>query len=574
MLIHFTCQCGNPISMASQFAGKRARCKQCGRVVLVPSPAAVPPEPAPTPPPAFDEDVVLIPVTAGRGGVAGGYGGPTADGDEAVLIPVSGPTVPGWSTGGRGPGGRRGRPLLVAGIVVAGVGAAGLASGAYVYFARPSLPAFAARWFGQSAPVAAPVPSPGKKTTPAPSRFATRQQQPVPVNRPSPVRPPAREPQRSAPVVLLDLSGRWESDDLEYIEFRIQGDRIIGGREKNRAAGQEVRIVGGKILGSDKAVYEREYGAGGAASVERSADGTLMHVSQAGFGTRRSRMWKSGTRAPSEIAAAVPRPVPPPASQAPEKPEPGPPVFTTPAALAQALNSPSPQPVIWVQIDRKDVGDEQLKKLREWVEQGGVLWLDTDLARSFRLPLSPVPEDRVSGRAGCLATGQPVLGDLAPNTMVGYRLAPDHLAVHVSLAMAAQFGTGLLGWTASKQERLGTLQQPAAQARARRPAPRPRVRPADAAADELWLVCAVREQGRGAVVYRPREIDVTTETGRRFEAALRAYRPGRKASVAPEAAPRPGGMVRPLPGPPPGNPGERDDRRGQRDGTRIGGPAR
>ncbi len=90
MAVDVRCSCGAKFRVGDQWAGRRAKCKNCGAVVTIPSPAqpAAPPAPAPVPaasdplgsnaPPAdntfsdlFDED---IPVAA-TGGQQDGFGG-------------------------------------------------------------------------------------------------------------------------------------------------------------------------------------------------------------------------------------------------------------------------------------------------------------------------------------------------------------------------------------------------------------------------------------------------------------------------------------------------------------------
>lgn len=74
-VIQFRCECGNPISVSKELAGRRAKCNQCGRAMIIPAASPAIPTP-PGPPPA-----VPLPI-------------PAASPMQAIVTPVAQTVVP------------------------------------------------------------------------------------------------------------------------------------------------------------------------------------------------------------------------------------------------------------------------------------------------------------------------------------------------------------------------------------------------------------------------------------------------------------------------------------------------
>ena len=214
--------------------------------------------------------------------------------------------------------------------------------------------------------------------------------------------------------------------------------------------------------------------------------------------------------------------IPPPGTVPPPKPEvsgtppapPAPPArdpkedlatITTVEALSQALAAAEKKPVMWVRLSGTDLLDkpELRKQLQDWVRQGGVLWTDTDLARAFRfLFLKPAPQQRNRGYGGyvkVLAAEHKVLEGLSKQT-IQFDLAPSGLIISGSPTAIQRSMTPMLAWASS--------------------------------ANELSVVCAVRDYEKGKVIYRPGSIS-NDAAGKKFENNLMSFSAEQAKAAAP-----------------------------------------
>lgn len=176
-----------------------------------------------------------------------------------------------------------------------------------------------------------------------------------------------------------------------------------------------------------------------------------------------------------------------------EGPRPPPTVVANTEQLSPVLTDLAKQRVIWLQLAKKDVGDEALSRLKQWVRQGGVLWLDTDLATAFGFPLQHYPDSTVR----VLVDGEtihPVLAGLASGQPVDAALGPDkYLVVGNYKALCAKL-TPLLR--------------------------------KDKGNERAWVACAElknTEPNAGHVIFRPRTFLETNAAGQQFEENLRAW---------------------------------------------------
>ncbi|MEI8372864.1 MAG: hypothetical protein WCJ35_08525 [Planctomycetota bacterium] len=171
--------------------------------------------------------------------------------------------------------------------------------------------------------------------------------------------------------------------------------------------------------------------------------------------------------------------------------------------LDAALSEKCHPQVLWVQLPRDKVLKDTLTKLQAWTNDGGVVWLDTDLAREFGFRLRAYPSGEINGKAGVLSR-HPVVekmnlfGDRDP-AFIEFELSTDGLMLAGTLSEIRQQVTPLFGLV-DRQTR----------------------NPRDT---KFWVCCAVRSYGKGYAVYRPRKIntDEIHAVGRQVEANLREW---------------------------------------------------
>jgi hypothetical protein len=200
--------------------------------------------------------------------------------------------------------------------------------------------------------------------------------------------------------------------------------------------------------------------------------------------------------------------------QTPPQPEPEPPQpdagrlleVETAADLSKALADDPKGCILWVRLDRQQIGDVSLSRLQNWVRAGRVLWVDTDLARSFEFSnVRTAPKWFAEGQAKVSVSKEPALKELS-GTIIDCKLA-DKTLVMIDLGAGIGMATPLL-------ERKG-------------------------AGNNVVVLWAVRAFGKGWVVYRGAAIDATTDAGRRLEKGLYAYSQelAQRAAAAEQPAP-------------------------------------
>jgi len=195
--------------------------------------------------------------------------------------------------------------------------------------------------------------------------------------------------------------------------------------------------------------------------------------------------------APTEPNAPPPTNPTPPA----EPPTPDIRVVTTNGELDAALAAPDQLLVLWVRLANDDLSKNQLDAVRDWVRGGGVLWTDTDLAKSFGFTVRSADEGRARGQADIpREANHPIVNGLA-GKRVGYTLSATRPVVECTKAEANSSQTPLLWWSVGTRTNPNLVQQAA----------------------------SLRTWGDGLVVLRPAEIDTRAGVGQQFEANLKKY---------------------------------------------------
>ncbi len=181
-----------------------------------------------------------------------------------------------------------------------------------------------------------------------------------------------------------------------------------------------------------------------------------------------------------------------PVAPSPAVPEPSqePTVVASKQQLGEALAA-SDTAVLWVQLTAAETSKTDLAALRGWVEQGGVLWLDSDLAKEFGFPLASAPGEENSGKAQVPPNGHVVTKDLTPGSPVLFTLGEDRQLITGRTDELQKVMAPLLGWDASRTR--------------------------------VWVVCAVRALDQGWVVFRPRQFSPHDDPSRQFADNLRAW---------------------------------------------------
>jgi hypothetical protein len=178
----------------------------------------------------------------------------------------------------------------------------------------------------------------------------------------------------------------------------------------------------------------------------------------------------------------------------PAAPEPT--VAATAEELDKAIGNMGEEKVIWVQLEREQITDQQADHLAKWVDSGGVLWTDTDLAQSeFGFRVRRADENLVRNSAYTWRTQpmHPVVEGLSDP--VEYVLGGSRLLISVEIDRRRQPRgvKPLLGWP-----------------------------PQSRSSSYINAVCAMKNVGRGIVIYRPRDVGGASQR-ERFEANLRNF---------------------------------------------------
>jgi len=188
-----------------------------------------------------------------------------------------------------------------------------------------------------------------------------------------------------------------------------------------------------------------------------------------------------------------------PQDETPEESEPtGTPVLITSAQeLTAFLNDGQGIAVAWVRLRKGEVEDAAVVRLMEWVRTGGVLWVDTDLARSLgfsRVGRTPTGYQGGQATVRVPRRGHPILEGLAQDTRVGYTLSRQRSVLYDSARRPAGDVVALL------------VDLPWSKNRAR-----------------MAVICGVRPEGKGLIIFRPERFDTGSPAGLRFERNLRRY---------------------------------------------------
>ena len=157
--------------------------------------------------------------------------------------------------------------------------------------------------------------------------------------------------------------------------------------------------------------------------------------------------------------------------------------------MAKALADGAGQRIIWVAVSGNDVDIETRKILRSWVNKGGVLWVETDLAESFKFTgLRKADSNSLSGQAEVL----PVQGSMVfgmSGGILDYELDPNGSIIKSSQSIISR-------------SMIPLLVQPGTQN------------------NIMTVICAARDYGDGLVIFRPAKIDSSSRAGRSFESIL------------------------------------------------------
>jgi len=181
---------------------------------------------------------------------------------------------------------------------------------------------------------------------------------------------------------------------------------------------------------------------------------------------------------------------PPPAPiLAPNISAPQPARITEIANLTKSLADGAGQKIIWVALPRNDIDIETRKVLRGWVNKGGVLWVETDLAESYGFSgLRKPGSDSLSGRAEVLRVRGSIVFGMSTG-IVNYELDPNGSIIKSSRSIISR-------------SMIPILVQP------------------DTQNDIMTVICASRDCGEGLVILRPAKIDSSSQAGRSFESIL------------------------------------------------------
>lgn len=186
-------------------------------------------------------------------------------------------------------------------------------------------------------------------------------------------------------------------------------------------------------------------------------------------------------------------------------------LVSTGGELEKTLAELDQQQVLWLQVTKDSVSPEQVEKLAAWVEEGGVLWVDTDLARAFGFKLSKAPGSGLRGTGTVWSTKGPLAEGLDRKRLVPFILSPSGQLISGPPSELTRAGIEpVLGFPAG--------------------------------VNRVHLACALHTSGRGVVVYRPREFDVSSQEGKRLEENLRAW----SFKVARPAKPKPAAEAKPA----------------------------
>ena len=146
-------------------------------------------------------------------------------------------------------------------------------------------------------------------------------------------------------------------------------------------------------------------------------------------------------------------------------------MVTKTVQLTDALRDKDKLLILWVRLKLADVPRETRQALKDWAGEGGVLWLDTNLARDFGFGHMPsVAAEEQRGTAKVAKIANDITAGIAGQE-VGYVLSDDRLVIEGSAANFRKNGvTALLG----RQKKVGRVTR-------------------------VSVVCAYRQEGKGLI---------------------------------------------------------------------------
>ncbi|MFO7902359.1 MAG: GYF domain-containing protein [Pirellulaceae bacterium] len=172
--------------------------------------------------------------------------------------------------------------------------------------------------------------------------------------------------------------------------------------------------------------------------------------------------------------------------------------ITSAKELKHTLSELGKQQVMWIQLEAGAVEKEEVTEIRHWVEQGGVLWLDTDLGRQFGFRLKEAENGQVNGHAQVVQR-HPVVQGVPPMVRVEFTLSPSAMLLTYSKTDIPADTRILLGRT-----------QRSSPSRVESP-------------------LGIQREGEGYIVFRPRKfsrvvgVGPSSFSGEKMEEDLRAW---------------------------------------------------
>jgi hypothetical protein len=172
--------------------------------------------------------------------------------------------------------------------------------------------------------------------------------------------------------------------------------------------------------------------------------------------------------------------------------------ITDPAEFQNALDHLGGQNVLWVALSRAQVTPESTKKLQDWVRAGGVLWVETDLAEVFGLGnVTKVPPQIPQDSAIVPRIRHDIVRGLEDKT-IGCHVAPTGGVITGPMQQILADSSTVMPLLIRSQV----------------------IRQARRETTMIYVFCGVRRYGTGSVVFRPEEIDTTSEPVRRLQERL------------------------------------------------------
>jgi len=199
------------------------------------------------------------------------------------------------------------------------------------------------------------------------------------------------------------------------------------------------------------------------------------------------------TPPPSTTTPTTTSPTTPPKTTTPPAPKKKEPTLIKNAGeLEEALKNPKRQKVMWIRLAGRNVTPDQKRRLQFWVANGGVLWLETDLVKTFRFPnLKSIPSNLTKGRARVYQGKHSVLQGIG-GTQVQYEVEPGQ----VGIAMQGRFNPpkGIIPLIVIETAR-----------------------------NEYTAIAAVKKYKKGYVILRPAKIPTDTTPGKMLDQNLRNF---------------------------------------------------